>query len=97
MYFGSVGNCIRDTDQIIYDKDKDDGSVAEVFSYDLGEKKSTFLFEDDSNVTLRFLGETENEFICERVAGEEQSVCKISKDSYYGGDIDDAVKLMDGN
>ena len=98
--FGSVTNGVLDDGKVIYTQRGNDTPGVEICCYDFlsGDKRSLYV-DPCSNVTFRFLGETESDYIGEMVDVDSNwnvtalGVFIITKEDYMAGKLNEARQL----
>ena len=70
---------------------------AKILEYDISERESRKLFEDERNISFRIIKEAQDVFIGKiySFTGKEMkhNIYAISKEDYYKGNIKDAKRL----
>lgn len=68
---------------------------ADIYSLDLNTKKSTFLFTDDAAITFRIFGEYKGGYFGKhKDHQDDMSFYWISKEDFYAGNLDKAIKYQ---
>lgn len=93
---GSILSVLYDSSKFLYCLYTED-ERAKILEYDISERESRKLFEDERNISFRIVKEAQDVFIGKiySFTGKEMkhNIYVISKEDYYKGNIKDAKRL----